>query len=201
MRGLYCITPDRLTDPFTLEAACRAAIRGGAQILQFRQKTPGVDRLSLAMAVMEAAAGTDALVLINDDPDLASQVGAAGCHLGQTDGTLADARQHLGALACLGRTCHDQRDLMQQAIAEGADYCAFGRLFPSHTKPDARPLSLETLADLVAACSVPTCAIGGINATNAHYALSAGIDMLAVSDAVFRATDIEAAAAALACQF
>lgn len=201
MRGLYCITPDRLTDPRQLESDCRAAIRGGARILQFRQKTPGVDRLALAQAVMEAAAGTGTLVLINDDPALAQQVGADGCHLGQSDGSLITARQRLGATACIGRTCHDRLDLMHQAIADGADYCAFGRLFPSLTKPGAQPLSIEHLATLVAACSVPTCAIGGIDAANAHYALAAGIDMLAVSDAVFGAKDVEAAAAALACQF
>ena len=201
MRGLYCITPDYLTDPTALATACRAAIRGGAQIIQFRQKTPGVDRLALACAVMDAAAGTTARVLVNDDPLLAQQVGAAGCHLGQTDGSIVDARLALGAAALIGRTCHDRIDLMQQAIADGADYCAFGRLFPSQTKPDAQPLALEHLAALIGACSVPTVAIGGITATNAHYALDAGIDMLAVSEAVFGAADIEAAASALACQF
>ena len=75
MRGLYCITPDYLTDPKALNNACRAAIRGGAQIIQFRQKTPGVDSIALAYAVMDAAAATTARVLINDDPLLAQQVG------------------------------------------------------------------------------------------------------------------------------
>ena len=201
MRGLYCITPDYLTDPKALNNACRAAIRGGAQIIQYRQKTPGVDRIALAYAVMDAAAATTARVLINDDPLLAQQVGADGCHLGQTDGAVLDARMALGVTALIGRTCHDRIDLMQQAIADGADYCAFGRLFQSQTKHDAHPLALEHLVTLIHACSVPTVAIGGITATNAHYALDAGVDMLAVSDAVFGAVDIEAAASALACQF
>jgi len=201
MRGLYCITPDHLVDPEALYQACRAVIRGGAQLIQFRQKTPGVDRHLLASVVIEATQGTHTRVLINDDADLAHQLGAHGCHLGQTDGDLADARALLGPQAIIGRTCHDRVDLAAEAIRSGASYCAFGRLFPSNTKPEAGALAMEQLASLVASCTVPTVAIGGITPTNAHYALRAGIDMLAVSDAVFNAPDPEATANAFARQF
>ena len=121
-------------------------------------------------------------------------VGAQGVHLGQTDGSLSEVRKDLGADAILGRTCHDSRELMEEAVADGATYCAFGRLFESNTKPAASGLSLRQLGVLVGECPIPVVAIGGITADNGRQVLDTGVSMLAVSGAVFRAKDIGEAA-------
>lgn len=83
---------------------------------------------------------------------------------------------------------------MEQAVADGASYCAFGRLFESDTKPDASSLSLNQLKELVSKCPIPTVAIGGITLDNGLQILDTGVAMLAVSGAVFRAKEIGEAA-------
>jgi thiamine-phosphate pyrophosphorylase len=83
---------------------------------------------------------------------------------------------------------------MEEAVAEGATYCAFGRLFESDTKPSAVGLSLNQLGTLVQQCPLPVVAIGGITADNGRHVLDTGVSMLAVSGAVFRTKDIGEAA-------
>ena len=132
--------------------------------------------------------------LINDQVTIAKVLAADGAHLGQGDGSLLDARQSLGPHAVLGRTCHGSQEFMEQAVADGASYCAFGRLFDSDTKPHASGLSLHQLKDLVSQCAIPTVAIGGITLDNGRQILDTGVAMLAVSGAVFRAKEIGEAA-------
>jgi len=199
MRGLYVITPANLTDPDDLAAAISAAIAGGAAWVQLRYK--GSDQglaHALTEAAMSACKTNDTPLLINDHIALAHTHAAAGVHLGQTDGSIAEARTRLGPLAVIGSTCHDSETLMQNAVAEGATYCAFGRLFSSSTKPDASGLSLSRLATLVTRCPLPVVAIGGINASNAESVLATGVSALAVSGAVFDAPDVSEAAYQLA---
>ena len=83
---------------------------------------------------------------------------------------------------------------MDQAVADGASYCAFGRLFDSDTKPQASGLSLHQLKVLVSQCAIPTVAIGGITLDNGRQILDTGVAMLAVSGAVFRSKEIGEAA-------
>jgi thiamine-phosphate pyrophosphorylase len=130
-------------------------------------------------------------VIINDDLDLALELGAEGAHLGRDDGNLNAARRKLkGRL--LGASCYNDARLARAAVAEGADYVAFGSVFASPTKPGAvrAPLSLfrESLG-------VPLCAIGGITLQNAPEVIAAGADLLAVISDVFEAPDIGARAA------
>jgi len=183
LRGLYAITPEGV-DP----AKVRLALEGGIALLQYRNKA--LDR-SHAKEVVALAKQHGVPVIINDDIDLALELDAAGVHLGRDDGDLRTARKKLGG-GLLGASCYDDMRLARAAVAEGADYVAFGSVFASPTKPGAvrAPLSLfrEPLG-------VPLCAIGGITLQNAAEVIKAGADLLAVISDLFEAPDIRARAA------
>ncbi len=140
-------------------------------------------------------------LLINDDIELALACGAAGVHLGQSDGSHAAARAQLGADAIIGITCHDSLELAAQAQHDGADYLAFGAFFPSQTKPSARPASMEILAQARSRFALPIVAIGGISVDNAGQLIEAGADMTAVVHALFAADAITARAQQFKNQF
>ena len=195
MRGLYVITDASVADPDLLYRQVNEAIDGGASFVQFRHKADDQGLyFALAEAVIESCQRYGAPCLINDNAHIVRALGADGAHLGQTDGSLSEARKELGTQAILGRTCHDSRQLMDEAVADGTTYCAFGRLFESGTKPSASGLSLSKLSVLVEQCPLPSLAIGGITADNGRQVLDTGVSMLAVSGAVFRAKDVGEAA-------
>ena len=195
MRGLYVVTDASITDPELLYQQVDEAVAAGSRLVQFRHKTTDSGLyLALAEAVLEACRRNFTPCLINDQVSIAKVLAADGAHLGQGDGSLLDARQSLGPHAVLGRTCHGSQEFMEQAVADGASYCAFGRLFDSDTKPQASGLSLHQLKDLVSQCAIPTVAIGGITLDNGRQILDTGVAMLAVSGAVFRAKEIGEAA-------
>ncbi|NMT63340.1 thiamine phosphate synthase [Marinobacter orientalis] len=184
--GLYAITDSQLLTATTLLAAVEAALRGGAVMVQYREKSaPQPERLAQARDL--AALCNDARVplIINDDPVLARRCGAAGVHLGQTDSSLADARQQLGEHAIIGATCHADLALARRADRDGADYLAFGRFFTSGTKPDAPPADTAVLAR-ARHFGKPVTAIGGITPDNGEALIRAGADMLAVVGGLFK---------------
>jgi thiamine-phosphate pyrophosphorylase len=134
-----------------------------------------------------------AQLLINDDVALAQEVGAHGVHLGQTDTNPIAARIILGNHTIIGVTCHNSIELAKKAIADSANYIAFGRFFSSNTKPDAQVASLDLLSN--ARKQFPNTkivAIGGITLENAKSVLDAGADKIAICHALFSAQDIEA---------
>ena len=191
MRGLYVITDASIANPDLLYRQVSEAIEGGASLVQFRHKTDDQGLyLALAEGVVESCHQYGAPCLINDNAHIVQALGADGAHLGQNDGSLREARTELGTEAIIGRTCHDSKQLMEEAVADGATYCAFGRLFESDTKPSASGLSLNQLRTLVQQCPLPVVAIGGITADNGRQVLDTGVSMLAVSGAVFRTQDI-----------
>ncbi len=201
-RGLYAITSEALCrEPQRLLTAIEAALRGGATMIQYRDKwNPPPLRASLARALHELCRAHGAPLLINDDVDLALAVGADGVHVGAGDTPVAAARARLGANAIVGATCGDSLVRAQAARDASADYVAFGRLFPSRTKPLAPPARLATLT-AARAIGLPVCAIGGITPENAAQAVAAGADLIAAIDGVFGAGDVEAAARAYAPAF
>ena len=196
LRGVYAITdPDRCGDDLLATAA--AALAGGVRLLQYRNKRADpLRRRAEAIALADLCHRHDALFLVNDDPDLALASGADGVHLGQNDATLAAARERLGPDAIIGVTCHADLDLARAAFAGGADYVAFGRFFPSRTKPEAPPADLTVLEKARAAFDRPLCAIGGIQPEHVPRLRRAGADMVAVIHGIFGAADITAAARA-----
>ena len=137
LRGLYAITDSQLLDDGRLLPYVEAALRGGARLLQYRDKSSDqARRLREAESLRELCERHGAQLIVNDDAELAARLGV-GLHLGQTDGSLSAARALLGRQAIIGATCHAQLELAEQAVAEGASYVAFGRFFNSSTKPGA----------------------------------------------------------------
>lgn len=195
LRGLYAITPDE-ADSSRLEERVRALLAAAAAscaALQYRNKTasPALRReQARRLALLARANGVP--FIVNDDIELAEAVDADGLHLGRDDGEIGVARRALpGKL--LGVSCYDSIGAARTAVAAGADYVAFGSVFPSGTKPGAvrAPLSLFRKAS---GLGIPLVAIGGITLENAASVLRAGADSLAVISALFDAPDIGARA-------
>lgn len=186
LRGLYAITDSQLLAGGRLLPWCEAALRGGARLLQYRDKSSDQQRrYREASQLQELCQRYAAQLVINDDLQLARRIGC-GLHLGQEDGSLATARQQLGNEAIIGATCHHQLQLAGQAVAAGASYVAFGRFFSSQTKPGAILANTALLA-AAAKMPVPVVAIGGITQDNAAPLIAAGADMIAVIHALFAA--------------
>ena len=196
MKGLYAITPDE-PDSARLFALVRAALAGGAAVLQYRNKLAGTaQRLREARELRALCRVTGAAFIVNDDAPLALEVGADGVHLGRDDGDPAAARTLLGR-RLVGVSCYDSFAAAQAAVAAGADYVAFGSVFPSSTKPGAvqAPLGLFGRAR---ALGVPLVGIGGVSLANAPALLAAGADCVAVISDLFNAADVAARARAFA---
>lgn len=193
--GLYVITDAQLIGGKALLPSVEAAIEGGANWVQYRDKNQDSPRRRKeAGALLSLCQQAQVPLLINDDVVLAQEIGADGVHLGQSDMDIATARKKLGAEAIIGLTCHNN---INTPGLELADYAAFGRFFPSSSKPDAPAASLDILRSAKAHLQMPIAAIGGIDAHNAPALIEAGADMLAVIAGVFSATDIRKAAAEL----
>lgn len=196
LRGLYAITPDGLGEA-DLIARVESALRGGAGILQYRDKTNPVSRQADVARELRALCRTfGALLIINDDVALALSADADGVHLGGDDGDLAAARRQLGPDKILGASCYADFDRARAAAAAGADYVAFGAVFASPTKPHAVRADLSLFGRCRRELKLPACAIGGITRYNAPPVVNAGADMLAVISDLFEARDIEARARA-----
>lgn len=201
IKGLYAVTPDS-ADTEWLVRAVEAAIRGGAGVVQYRNKWADESlRLRQARRLAELCRRLDAALIVNDSISVALESGAHGVHLGREDGELAVARRLLGKDACIGVSCYDEINLARRAVGAGADYVAFGSFFPSPTKPDAVRAPLELLRVASRELGVPVVAIGGIDHMNAGVLQEAGADAIAVISAVFGAADIEQAARRLSASF
>ncbi|MEA1079684.1 thiamine phosphate synthase [Marinobacter qingdaonensis] len=189
--GLYAITDSKLTPPESLIASVEAALRGGAVLVQYREKSaPMAERLRQASALLGICREAGVPLLINDDVDLAIRIGADGVHLGQSDSTATDARQRLGEQAIIGITCHAELDLARAARDAGADYLAFGRFYTSGTKPGAPAASPEVLTQ-AKQFQRPITAIGGITVDNGEPLIRAGADLLAVVGGLFGGSPAE----------
>ncbi|MDF1643790.1 MAG: thiamine phosphate synthase [Pseudomonadales bacterium] len=182
--GLYAITPNnRPMNQLLIET--EAALRGGANLVQFRDKSSNQQhRFQTAQALVALCEKFGKPLIVNDDIELALEAGAAGVHLGQQDSSVAEARTLLGNDAIIGATCHDSIELATQAKQQGASYLAFGRFFKSATKPDAPPASFDVLNE-AKKLGLPIVAIGGITHLNAGQLLHHGINSIAVIEALF----------------
>lgn len=184
LRGLYAVTPDT-HDTSWLVDAVRAAVRGGATAVQYRNKSADVELRELQAAALRSALDTtDALLIVNDEVDMAMRVGADGVHVGEDDASIGLARETLGPDALIGVSCYDDLARARALVGEGADYIAFGSFFPSQVKPGARRAHLSLLRE-ASAFGVPIVAIGGITAQNAGTLAREGADAVAVISAVF----------------
>ncbi|MGB4859787.1 MAG: thiamine phosphate synthase, partial [Dokdonella sp.] len=136
LRGLYAITDGPRIDLLDVIAA---ALRGGARVVQYRDKTSDDSRRRTeAEAIALLCRQHETLLIINDDIDLALAVDADGVHLGEDDASIEVARERLGKAAIIGVSCYDSLERAEDFTARGADYLAFGAFFPSGSKHTPR---------------------------------------------------------------
>lgn len=193
---LYLITPPALPDlPAFAEEVRRVlgeAKGTPAEVLCLQLRLKDVDDgevLRAAESLLPICRDHGAGFLVNDRADLAARAGADGVHLGQSDGSVEDARRLLGQDRDIGVTCHNSIHLAMEAGEAGADYVAFGAFYPTGTKEVEHWAGLEILTRWSAMATVPCVAIGGVTAANAAGLLDAGADVLAVSGAVWNHPD------------
>jgi thiamine-phosphate pyrophosphorylase len=197
---LHLVT-DRLESRLPLGRAVAAAVRGGVDAVQVREKGEPADAvLRATQEVIEAVAtaGRRALVLVNDRTDVALAAGADGVHLPARSLPAAAARRLLPAAEgwVLGVSVHSVEEA-RAAVAGGADYVTFGHVFATGSKPGLPSRGLAALAEVVAAVPVPVLAIGGIGPDNVRAVLETGCAGIAVIRALLHAADPERAAAEL----
>lgn len=189
---LYLISPLDVSGAFP-DRLARALDAAPVAAFQFRVK--GLDEHAaarLAEPLQELCAARDVTFIVNDAIGLAKRLGADGVHLGQSDGSVADARAALGRDAQIGVTCHASRHLAMEAGDVGADYVAFGAFFPSATKVTEHRAELDLLIWWQGIFELPCVAIGGITPGNCAPLVSAGADFLAVSGAVWNGDEAQA---------
>src|SRR4051812_3216884 len=184
---LYLITPPRLDDLAGFGRSLAHALDAGdVAALQIRLKDVGDEIIAAAVdALTPIAAARGVAVILNARPDLAARLGCDGVHVGQEDAPYAEARRLMGRDRIVGVTCHDSRHLAMEAAEAGADYVAFGAVFPTATKAPKTRAELDLLSIWQESMQTPCVAIGGITATNAREVARAGADFVAVSAGVW----------------
>ncbi|MDV3467645.1 thiamine phosphate synthase [Stenotrophomonas sp. C3(2023)] len=199
-RGVYLITPD---EPDTAQLLARTAplLAAGATWLQYRNKRASDSlRREQAEALLALCAVHEVPLIVNDDAALAHAIGAAGVHLGGTDGDVPSARALLGPQAIIGASCYDQLANAERAVADGASYVAFGAFFPTTTKVTSSRAHPDLLRQS-AALGVPRVAIGGLSPDNVEPVIDAGADLVAVVSGIYAAADPVAALRAFLAPF
>lgn len=192
---LYLITPEQLDPADFAPRLAEALDAGDVACIQLRLKGVSDDAIrSAAAKLMSICHQREVALLINDRADLAAECGADGVHLGQTDGTIGEARKFLGYDRDIGVTCHNSMDLAFDAGEAGADYVAFGAFYPTGTKQPPTMADPDLLRQWSEIAELPSVAIGGITAENCGPLVEAGADFLAVSSYVWSHPDGPAAA-------
>jgi thiamine-phosphate pyrophosphorylase len=195
---LYVVTNSRLVGQRSLAEVVAAVIRGGAKVIQYREKNLDTRTMvETAELLRRVCRHLGAVFLVNDRLDVALAVDADGAHLGQKDMPVRMARRLLGKEKLLGVSVQDAR-AMDEALNEGADYLSLSPVFATPTKPDhEEPLGLERVRGLAGRSPLPVVAIGGINRSNVVDVMRAGVQGVCVISAVLNAPDPEQAAGEL----
>jgi thiamine-phosphate pyrophosphorylase len=193
--GLYAIADTQYLDDARLLSAVGEAIAGGARVIQYRDKKhAAAERTRQASELAKLCRQHDVLFIVNDDVTLAKETQADGVHLGREDTSLIQAREQLGSQAIIGASCYNELARAEAAQVQGANYVAFGRFFPSRTKPQAVQADLDLLREAKTKLHIPVVAIGGITPENGVSLIVAGADALAVIEGVFGQADVRGAA-------
>ncbi len=193
--SVYVITDRKVAGERDILDVIRAAIRGGATVIQLREKEATTRQMiELGRALHEITRQAGIPLIVNDRLDVALAIDAEGVHVGQDDMPAAMARQLIGPDKILGVSAGTVAEAVQ-AERDGADYLGVGDVFGTPTKPDAGPpIGVEGLAEIARAVSIPVVGIGGITPDNAAAVIEAGAVGVAVISAVVGAADPEEAA-------
>ncbi|HZC35564.1 MAG TPA: thiamine phosphate synthase [Chthoniobacterales bacterium] len=189
---LYGIVDLGYVQPEAVDNVTQQLVRGGIDLLQLRAKDKPLDIIrQLAERMLRITQPANVPLIINDHPELLREVNAEGCHVGQTDYPVAQARELAGRLIIVGKSTHS----VEQALAgeaEGADYIGFGPIFPTPTKPDAPAIGLGDLKKLRGKIKIPVFCIGGIKETNFTEVTDAGGERVCIVSDLLLAPDINA---------
>ena len=203
LAGIYLLTPDfDSRGPETVFNIVQQSLDVGVRAIQYRDKTASAtQRLDRARRLAAMTRAADALLIVNDSIEIASDSDADGVHIGREDGDVADARRRLPH-HLLGVSCYNELELARVAVLAGADAIAFGSIYPSVTKPHAVRASLSLLSEARSAWPQQRIiAIGGINGGNVADVAAAGAHAVAVLDAIFGAEKPASAARELVRRF
>ena len=192
--SLYVCTDRDIMTTDTLEEAVELAIKGGATIIQLREKDcTSREFYELALSIKDITDAYEVPLIINDRLDIALAVHADGVHLGQSDIPVQVARNVMGPNCIVGATANTL-EKAKEAWQSGADYLGVGDVFGSATKNDTKPVELKELKKICDTVKIPVVAIGGISKKNIHLLKDPGVAGVAVISAVLGQTDITAAA-------
>lgn len=183
---LYLISPS-IFDLDTFSDQLTDALDGGdVASFQLRMKeSEDDDIIAAAHVLMPICHAKDVAFIINDNPEIALQVGADGVHIGPEDITCKEAREIVGPDKIIGVTCKDSKHLSMTAGEQGADYVAFGAFYPTTTKITTTVVGTNVLTWWQDLFEIPCVAIGGITAENAGVLSEAGADFIAICSGVW----------------
>ena len=190
---LYAVTDRSWLNGETLYSQVEKALEGGATFVQLREKHLDHDAfLQEAKEIKELCAKYQVPFVLDDDVELALEVGADGVHVGQSDMEAGDVRAKLGPDKIIGVSAQtvEQALLAQE---RGADYLGVGAVFHTDSKADAADVNHETLKAICEAVDIPVIAIGGISKDNVGELAGSGICGIAVISAIFAEKDIKGA--------
>jgi thiamine-phosphate pyrophosphorylase len=191
LKGLYVITDDVLTPPKTIMTQVEEALKGGAKIVQLRDKTSSHEEIKkTALVLQELCTAHDALFVLNDAVELAIELGLSGLHIGKSDHhRVKEIRQAFGGV--LGVSCYGDVAFAIQMQDAGADYVAFGSFFSSPTKPNSNIVPLGTLRIAKNSLDIPVCAIGGLDSENIADVMLYEPDMISLISDIWKSESIE----------
>ncbi len=186
---LYGILDTGYSDPRQWPEMAQKLIEGGVGMLQIRAKGATTSEISAwTPEVLTTCRASGVPLILNDYPELARELNVDGCHLGQDDMSLDQARGILNESQICGKSTHS----LQQAIdaeQEGADYIGFGPIFSTPTKPDYVPIGAEEIRQMYWQIQVPAFCIGGIKTTNISRLAAAGCQRIVIVSGLLTATD------------
>lgn len=191
---LYAVTDRSWLNGKSLAQQVDEVLKGGATMLQLREKDMNQDEFKAeAVEIKKICDRYHVPLIINDNVDLAVEVGATGVHVGQHDMEAGQVRERVGADVIVGVSARTIKQALT-AQAAGADYLGVGAVFPTGTKADAAEVGIDTLKAICAAVDIPVVAIGGIGTQNVSRLAGSGIAGVAVVSALFAQPNGERAA-------
>jgi len=189
---LYAIVDTGYVEPAHVPYITEQLVLGGVDLIQLRAKKLPLAAIAELGKKMRAIIPADGpLFILNDHPELVSEIGADGIHVGQDDLSVAEARAQAGAAIIVGKSTH----ALDQAIAaekEGADYIGVGPIYATPTKPDYVPVGPALIGQVRAVVRVPQFCIGGINEATLPEVIAAGARRLVIVSALLQSSDIPA---------
>ena len=192
LKGLYVLTDATLTPTETMLEQVERVLKSGVRVIQYRDKDASDEEAEKQCLRLQALCDYyEAVFIIDDRLEIAHRINADGLHVGVDDVSYEEARARLGEHKIIGVSCYGDIERAKKYASLGADYVAFGSVFPSPTKPHAKVVAPEVLQVAKEQLSVPICAIGGITEENITLLSHYDIAMYSLISAVYKDDAIE----------